>query len=452
MVKGIDVSDNNGTLDWDAIKASGIEFAMIRTGYGSNYESQDDRQAIRNMQECERLGFPYGTYNYGYALNTDEAKSEAEHALRMVKDFNPKLGVYTDMEDADGYKVRHGLVPEENGSILTDFCIIFMDTVKAAGYETGTYANKNYFDSILQIERLANYPKWLAIWGPSECPSGDWSIWQFSSDGEVPGSNARTDMNYYMKDLPQKNVQAVDTNDYPVIQEWPIESPSTTYHIGDHVGYNLIYSESGAWESMNPLNTDGVITQIYEGSRNPYLLNDGTGFVNDACITGLFGEQPTPQVEVISVQQPIEESAPSFETVDVFYQVYANDKALPEVQNCQNDDENGFSGCNDGVTPIRGLKVRLSKGNVFYQAHILGRGPDVWNDEVENDSDWASRSDFSEDIDAVRIRLEGLDDYDVFIRVARCGGEYYALVKNQEDIAGVYGQAIARVQIYVSHK
>jgi len=148
-------------------------------------------------------------------------------------------------------------------------------------------------------------------------------------------------------------------------------------------------------------------------------------------------------------EQP--QPGPTQENVDVFYQVYANDGALPEVQNCQDIDGNGYAGY-DNVTPSRGLKVRLSKGNVFYQAHILGRAPDVWNDEVANDSDWAGRGDFSEDIDGIKIRLEGLDDYDVFIRVARCGGEYYSWVKNQEDFAGVYGQAIARVQIYVAHK
>ncbi|MDD3142295.1 MAG: GH25 family lysozyme, partial [Lachnospiraceae bacterium] len=68
MIRGIDVSEHNGTINWDEVKASGIQFAMIRAGYGSNYESQDDRHAIHNMQECERLGIPYGVYLYSYAL------------------------------------------------------------------------------------------------------------------------------------------------------------------------------------------------------------------------------------------------------------------------------------------------------------------------------------------------------------------------------------------------
>jgi len=286
MYMGIDVSDNNGVLDWDAIKACGIRFAMIRVGYGSNYESQDDKQAIRNMQECDRLQIPYGTYIYGYALNVDEAASEADHAIRMTKDHNPILGIYIDMEDADGYKKRNGLIPEQNGEPLTDFCIIFMDKVKSVGYEPGIYANMNYFKNILSLERFVDYPKWLAIWGPSTCPEGDWTIWQFSSDGSVPGSSARTDMNYYMKELPSASVIKVGQEVEDPILEWPIEVHSTTWKEGDHVDYNKIYYESGAWQAMDPTYTDGFITHVYEGSRNPYLIDSGTGFLNDDSITG----------------------------------------------------------------------------------------------------------------------------------------------------------------------
>lgn len=76
-IVGIDVSDNNGTLNWDVIKEL-IDFAIVRVGYGSNYESQDDKQAIRNMQELERIGKPYGVYLYSYALNEDEIGIQME--------------------------------------------------------------------------------------------------------------------------------------------------------------------------------------------------------------------------------------------------------------------------------------------------------------------------------------------------------------------------------------
>lgn len=172
-IRGIDISDNNGTLDWDIIKEQ-IDFAMVRVGYGSNYESQDDRQAIRNMQELERIGKPYGVYMYSYALNEDEAHSEAAHILRMIAGFNPVLGIYIDMEDADGYKVRNNKDPRTNGEAYTRYCQIVTNDLKAAGFEVvGTYANLDWFSNILDREALTD-KKWLAIWGPDSCPV-DWA-------------------------------------------------------------------------------------------------------------------------------------------------------------------------------------------------------------------------------------------------------------------------------------
>lgn len=289
MIQGIDVSEHNGTIDWDAVKAAGIQFAVHRVGYGSNYESQDDRQAIRNMQECERLDIPYGVYLYSYALKEEEVLSEAAHALRMVKDFNPVLGVYIDMEDADGYKAKNGLVPEDNGNTLTTFCNLFMQKVAETGYVTGTYASQNYFENILLLDD--SYPKWLASWGLESCPV-DWAeIWQYTSDGVVPGSgSSRMDMNQYMNEARFNELTAQDVHENgqdetEPIPEGPIENSETKYRKGDHVTYNRIFSSAGDWtDGSKPYFTDGVITEVYPGSRHPYLIGDGTGFVDDNSI------------------------------------------------------------------------------------------------------------------------------------------------------------------------
>lgn len=278
----IDVSDNNGQLDWDTIKSS-IDGVIIRIGYGSDIESQDDKQAIRNMTECERLGIPYGVYIYSYCLNMEEVRSEAAHALRMIKGSNPVLGVWFDMEDADGYKAKHGLIPEQNGVLLTDFCIEFMQIVKDEGYKTGVYANWNYFNNILDDSRLTafeGFNRWLAHWGIDE-PSMDCLLWQYTSDAVINGSSARTDFNYYYGKLP--NVE-------PVIPSEPIEDNSesddieTKYHVGDYVSYHIIYASSTSENELTPSITEGTITNIIASARNPYLINDGTGWINDDCI------------------------------------------------------------------------------------------------------------------------------------------------------------------------
>lgn len=278
----IDVSDNNGQLDWDTIKSS-IDGVIIRIGYGSDIESQDDKQAIRNMRECERLGIPYGVYIYSYCLNIEETRSEAAHILRMIQGFNPVLGVWFDMEDADGYKRNHGLVPEQNGELLTDFCVEFMQIVKDAGCKTGVYANYSYFTNVLNDGRLMSFEgfnRWLAHWGIDE-PSMDCLLWQCTSDAVIDGSSARTDFNYYYGELP--NVE-------PVIPSEPIEDNSesddikTKYHVGDYVSYHTIYASSTSENGLTPSITGGTITNIIASARNPYLINDGTGWVNDDCI------------------------------------------------------------------------------------------------------------------------------------------------------------------------
>lgn len=278
----IDVSSNNGQLDWDTIKSS-IDGVIIRIGYGSDIESQDDSQAIRNMQECERLGIPYGVYIYSYCLNIEEVRSEAAHILRMIQGFNPVLGVWFDMEDADGYKRNHGLVPEQNGELLTDFCIEFMQIVKDAGYTTGVYANYSYFTNVLNDGRLMSFEgfnRWLAHWGIDE-PSMDCLLWQCTSDAVIDGSSARTDFNYYYGELP--NVE-------PIIPSEPIEDNSesddikTKYHVGDYVSYHTIYASSTSENGLTPSITGGTITNIVASARNPYLINGGTGWINDDCI------------------------------------------------------------------------------------------------------------------------------------------------------------------------
>lgn len=293
---GIDVSEHNGTIDWDKISDTEVAFAMIRIGYGSNYESQDDRQAVRNMQECQRLRLPYGVYLYSYALKNEDAVSEAQHLIRMVKEFNPVLGCYIDMEDADQYKRKNNLIPEKSGELLTEFCNIFMKEVWNSGYYAGTYANLYYFENVLKREKLTD-AKWLAVWGPKECPV-DWAeIWQYSSDGKVEGNGSgRMDMNVYLNEEHFQNLKKEFVENMGQETELPIpeqqeEEQNLTYSEGEHVTYNRIYYTSGDWtDGLKPYYTDGIITAVYKGARHPYLIGNGTGFVDDECITGRMHE------------------------------------------------------------------------------------------------------------------------------------------------------------------
>lgn len=198
---GIDVSRHDGDIDWQKVKDDGIEFAIIRVGYGGDYLSQDDIKAAYNMDECERLGIPYGVYLYSYSLELSEVEEEIAHTLRMIQGRNPVMGVYFDMEDADGYKQDHGMPSKE---ILNDMCIKYVQGITDAGYKAGVYASKYWFTNTLTNSTLDEYLKWVAQWSDKNTYEGKFDMWQYTSNGSVNGIGSRVDMNVYLGEIPQK--------------------------------------------------------------------------------------------------------------------------------------------------------------------------------------------------------------------------------------------------------
>ena len=197
MLKGIDVSNANGLIDWDKLKGN-IDFAILRCGYGSDMASQDDEQWVHNVAECNRLGIPWGAYLYSYAMSTAEAESEAAHALRLLKGLKPAYPVYIDMEDADGYKTKRGGISKQ---MATDICRIFCERVTAAGYTAGVYANKDWAVNRLDMAQLAAWTFWLAQYNDKVTYTGKYDMWQYSSNGTMPGISGRVDLNYCYKDF-----------------------------------------------------------------------------------------------------------------------------------------------------------------------------------------------------------------------------------------------------------
>ena len=197
MFKGVDVSNANGRVGWDKLKGK-IDFAILRCGYGSDRADQDDKQWARNVAECSRLGIPWGAYLYSYAMSTAEAESEAAHALRLLKGLKPAYPVYIDMEDADGYKTKRGSISKQ---MATDICRIFCERVTAAGYTAGVYANKDWAVNRLDMAQLAAWTFWLAQYNDKVTYTGKYDMWQYSSNGTMPGISGRVDLNYCYKDF-----------------------------------------------------------------------------------------------------------------------------------------------------------------------------------------------------------------------------------------------------------
>lgn len=188
--KVIDVSYHNGTIDWAKVKASGVDGAIIRCGYGDNITSQDDKQWKRNADECTRLGIPFGTYIYSYAKSDAQAKSEAEHVLRLIKGYKLSYPVYYDLEEAG---TQSGAVNRMK---------IFADIIEKAGYWCGVYCNKSWWDNTLK-SLGDRYTKWIARYNNTLGMDGV-DMWQYTSDGSVNGISGRVDMNHCYRDFPKE--------------------------------------------------------------------------------------------------------------------------------------------------------------------------------------------------------------------------------------------------------
>lgn len=189
---GIDVSSWQGEIDWESVQAAGVDFALIRCGYGMDDPQQDDTRFLYNAAECERLGIPYGVYLYSYATNPERADSEADHVLRLLEGRTLSLPVYYDMEDESTLGTDSGGVPIDLAAIATTFC----EKVAAAGYDVGVYASLNWWDNYLTAPCFDNWHRWVAQYNVTCNYKGDFAIWQFSSTGRVNGIGGNVDLNY----------------------------------------------------------------------------------------------------------------------------------------------------------------------------------------------------------------------------------------------------------------
>lgn len=194
MLKGIDVSEFQGQIDWDKVKSDGVEFAILRVGFGTDVTSQDDKYIERNIEECERLNIPFGVYLFSYANTVDKAKSEAEHTLRLIKNHKLAMGVWYDIEDNN----TSGSVSKET---LTNIINTYCNTIKNAGYEVGVYASLSWLNNKIESSIKNTYPIWVAQYY-KECQyEGKYVMWQYTSNGKVDGISGNVDMNYFYGEL-----------------------------------------------------------------------------------------------------------------------------------------------------------------------------------------------------------------------------------------------------------
>lgn len=150
---GIDISEHNSS----DIDLSKYDFVILRASYGE----YTDKKFEYFADKCEQLKIPYGVYCYDYALDDSQARAEAEYVYNLIKDRNIQLGVWFDMEDADNYKKKAGVLTKEKCSFS---CKVFCDYMSAKGYYTGVYTSTSWLGTFVET----TYPIWIANWGTND--------------------------------------------------------------------------------------------------------------------------------------------------------------------------------------------------------------------------------------------------------------------------------------------
>ena len=281
-IHGIDVSEHNGVINWDAMKSAGIQFAIIRSSWGHFVE---DKQFRRNVQECDRVGMPYGLYHYSYVATTQQMQEEAQGFINLCKSCKPLYPCYIDMEDADGWKARNNVSDETN----VETCFYTCNALEQAGFYAGIYANLNWLTTRINSPRLDRFDKWVAQWAASNSYSKPYGMWQYTSSGSVAGYAGRLDMDYAYIDYPTL-IRQHGLNGYGTPVTPPIVPPVSNqpkYSVGTPVTYTGLWTQSngGNWyPKANLAIKEGIITKVIAGAQHPYLINNGTGWTNDQAI------------------------------------------------------------------------------------------------------------------------------------------------------------------------
>lgn len=253
--QGIDVSEHQGRIDWNAVKASGIDFAILRVGFGApSWGGRVDYQFNRNISECERLGIPYGVYIYSYAFDNQQAADEASMVINCLSGHNPRLPVYYDLED-------NSIIANGRQTGIASRAQVFCNRISAAGYEPGIYANLNWFNNILtdSVFKSSSWDHWIAQYN-SQCDyTGNYSFWQYKSNGKVLGINGNVDMNYAYVDVSLYHWQLIDSTWY--------------YAASNGKAYAGWLFQSGTWYWLEPDAGGAMATGLHECNGSLYWFN-----------------------------------------------------------------------------------------------------------------------------------------------------------------------------------
>ena len=236
MLKGIDVSTYQGNINWSAVKAAGIDFAIVKATQGRAVSSSSylftDRQFANNVTGAHDVGLKVGVYHYLTAKTVKEAQIEAAHFVDTIAPYKPRIELWAAVDvEEDKYLPR-------SKATLTAIVDAFCAYVAAEGYRPMVYTNPNYLT--WRLDKIPAHDLWLALWrDKTRKPTGydTMKVWQYGAE-TVGGIKGEVDSNYgyfevAVEDVPSK----------PITPDIPELEPD--FRVGDIVkvraGKNYLY-------------------------------------------------------------------------------------------------------------------------------------------------------------------------------------------------------------------
>lgn len=208
--RGVDVSAWQGSIDWNAVAASGVEFAIIRAGYRTTGKGvlYKDSYFEANMKGAKAAGLKVGVYIFSQAITTAEAVEEADYLMRLIQGYSVDLPLVFDFEYVTGGRLSGSL----GKRLSTDICLAFCARVEAAGYESMVYANPSTLNGNLYPAEFGRV--WLAHYISKTTYAGSYEYWQCSGSGQVSGIDGDVDLDFWFEpvsdNLPFEDVKEGD--------------------------------------------------------------------------------------------------------------------------------------------------------------------------------------------------------------------------------------------------
>lgn len=254
----IDVSSWQGDIDWAKAKADGVEGAIIRLGFG--WGNDADAKAQRNINECKRLGIPFGIYWYSYAEDASGSRQEGNDVVSKLRQFGVspndlKYPVYYDLESW----TWTGHTPPTNPNVYNGIVNAWYGALQSGGYQNlGVYSYTSYLQGPLNNANIYAKTRWVAQYGPqmefTAFGTNDRG-WQYTSSGQINGISGSVDMNAFGNKTYAQNSASIDVRKMSAVS-----IPNGDYYI------NVRSKVASSVDIPGASGTDSTAIQLYSGN------------------------------------------------------------------------------------------------------------------------------------------------------------------------------------------